>query len=128
MHYYIAGPISNTEDGNEDRFMAARNALGKLLAIRDRLDFKISIPQDVDQDVPFAEMPMADRTWDWYMKKCLGLVIDCDVVVLLPGSDRSRGAKVETATAVALGKRVVTYQHLAKELLEPEWLEQEGDD
>lgn len=52
------------------------------------------------------------KEWSWAecMKRCLGLLLECDKVLLLPDWKRSRGAKIEALVAVACGIPVLKYK------------------
>ena len=41
------------------------------------------------------------------MRRDIKVMVDCDVIVLLPGWGRSRGALLERQIAIALGLRVL---------------------
>ena len=46
----------------------------------------------------------ADKTlpWDWYMRRAIEQVVRCNSIALLPGWERSRGARLEARIAVGL--------------------------
>ena len=48
-----------------------------------------------------------DEAWEWYLKRDLKALLDCDAVVLLPGWEASRGANLEVHVARALGMEVI---------------------
>lgn len=52
------------------------------------------------------------KEWSWAecMKRCLGLLLECDKVLLLPDWKKSRGAKIEALVAVACGIPVLKYK------------------
>jgi hypothetical protein len=53
--------------------------------------------------------------WETCMKYDLKILVDCDVLVLLPNWKKSRGAKLEIRIAKALGIRIIKYSDLLKE-------------
>jgi predicted secreted Zn-dependent protease len=53
--------------------------------------------------------------WETCMKYDLKVLVDCDVLVLLPNWRKSRGAKLEIHVAKALGIRVVKMHDLLRE-------------
>jgi hypothetical protein len=53
--------------------------------------------------------------WEMCMKYDLKILVDCDVLVLLPNWKNSRGAKLEVHVAKALGIRVIEFNDLIKE-------------
>jgi hypothetical protein len=56
-----------------------------------------------------------DVKWETCMKYDLKILVDCDVLVLLPNWKKSRGVKLETRIAKALGIRIVKFSNLLKE-------------
>jgi hypothetical protein len=51
-----------------------------------------------------------DKTWSWYMREALKMMLECDEVVLLPAWETSRGARLERLVADALGIAVSEWQ------------------
>lgn len=47
-----------------------------------------------------------DWTWQQWMREALKLQLDADVVHMLPGWRKSRGARIERRLALILGQRV----------------------
>ena len=49
-----------------------------------------------------------DPSWTWqqWMREALRLQLHCDVVHMLPGWRKSRGARIERRLALILGQRV----------------------
>jgi hypothetical protein len=56
-----------------------------------------------------------DVKWETCMKYDLKILVDCDVLVLLPNWRKSRGAKLEVHIAKALGIRIVKVKDLVRE-------------
>jgi hypothetical protein len=56
-----------------------------------------------------------DAKWETYMRYDLKILMDCDVLALLPNWKKSRGAKLEVHVAKALGIRVVKIHDLLRE-------------
>ena len=55
-----------------------------------------------------AENTLPERgTWRMWMQKTIAQLVTCDVIVLLPGWERSCGARIEFNLAIDLGIRVV---------------------
>lgn len=46
------------------------------------------------------------RPWEWYMRRTLQMMLDCDEIVLLPGWRDSKGARIERDLAEKLGMPV----------------------
>lgn len=85
---YIAGPMTGLPDFNFPAFHAAAFALRAL-------GFEVENP---------AENPEPScKSWLGYMRMAVAQVAKVDAVVLLPGWEDSRGAKVEYQLAVGLG-------------------------
>jgi hypothetical protein len=55
-----------------------------------------------------AELPEG-KPEEWYMARCLRAVFRSKSVLMLPGWERSDGARAEHATAVKLGKVVLYF-------------------
>ena len=89
---YLAGPMSGLPDDNFPAFHAAAGALR-------------AIGQVVENP---AENPApADPTWENYLRAALTQMLRCDSILLLPGWEESRGAKLEKYVAEALGMTVL---------------------
>jgi nucleoside 2-deoxyribosyltransferase len=94
MKVYVAGPMSGLPDFNYPAFRAA----GAVLV---EAGFEVLNPIDTTGGQPPA--PEHARPWDWYMRQALKMVADADGVALLPGWERSRGARLEQRVALGLG-------------------------
>jgi hypothetical protein len=46
------------------------------------------------------------QPWEFYLRRDIPLLLQCDGVVLLPGWERSRGARLEAHIADALGMQI----------------------
>jgi hypothetical protein len=108
MRYYLSGSITKTKNF-KDVFKNAENSL-RSLGVN-----SIFNPAESDLDVPYSEETKGD-VWKDYMKYDLKMLVDSDVLVLLPGWYRSRGAKLEMVVCWFLGIRVVSLKNLVKEL------------
>lgn len=93
---YIAGPMSGYPDYN---FATFNEAAKRLRAA----GYEVVNP---------AEMDGGDtsQSWGYYLKRDLPQLLSCDAVALLPGWERSRGAKLEVQTAKAVGMPVYIYK------------------
>jgi|JI9StandDraft_1071089.scaffolds.fasta_scaffold377901_1 nucleoside 2-deoxyribosyltransferase len=90
---YIAGPISGLPNGNRAAFDQAAARL--MLA-----GYSVVNPHDINAPYP-------NPTWSEAMRRDIKVMVDCDVIILLPGWGRSRGALLERQIAIALGLRVL---------------------
>jgi hypothetical protein len=106
--YYLSGSITNTKNFKEV-FNDAESVL-RFLGADD-----IFNPASVDLHIPYTEETKF-TVWKPYMRYDLKMLADADVLVLLPGWWRSRGAKLELIICRFLGIRVVTLKRLVKEL------------
>ncbi len=88
---YIAGPISGLPNGNRAAFDQAAARL--MLA-----GYSVVNPHDINAPYP-------NPTWSEAMRRDIKVMVDCDVIVLLPGGGRSRGARRDRQSAVGLGLR-----------------------
>lgn len=100
MRVYIAGPMTDMPGLNHAAFAAAYVALLEA-------GLKPFSPS-------YLPPPCVKPTWEDWMKAAIPLMLTCDAVALLPGWQKSTGAKIENELAVKLGMRVQTVD---------EWLE-----
>lgn len=102
MRLYIAGPMAGHPEWNYPAFFTAEAelaALGHDPVNPARLD-----GDTVEAAVAAAGTPEAPvHTWEWYLRSSLGNLAAADGVVLLPGWQSSRGARLEVHLAQALG-------------------------
>lgn len=89
---YIAGPMTGYENFNHQAFAYAATVFRE----RGR---DVRSPHEIDGG-------SQDKTWDWYMRRALLMLLECDEVVLLPGWAQSRGACLEKQVAEQLGMPV----------------------
>lgn len=104
---YLAGPMSGLPDDNYPAFHAAAKALREL-------GHEVLNP---------AENPTPPcGTWLGYMRLAVALLVQCEVVVLLPGWADSRGARVECDLAHGLGLGVAhfAFNHNAAPSITPQ--------
>jgi hypothetical protein len=92
MTVYLSGPITGISD-YADRFEKAQRYLEHL--------------GDLSVINPAAEPPRPNWGWADWMIYDLSLVRKANVVVTMPGADRSLGCKVEVAFAEGLGLPIV---------------------
>ncbi len=88
--YYLAGPMSGIKDYNKPAFKRITKALR-------RQGFNILSPVETDNKVP------KDSKWADYLRKDLLLLAKCEGIILMPGWEDSRGARLEQSIVFALG-------------------------
>ena len=91
MRVYIAGPISGMPDHNFPAFRAAAEDLR-------RKGYDVISPIEINGE---AEGKAGD--WQQCMKADIAALTQCQMVALLPGWQRSRGALLEQYVAWNLG-------------------------
>ena len=88
---YISGPMSGLPDFNYPAFDAKEHQLV-------RAGYGVRNPANI----------AGEHSWTWqqWMKAALKLQLEADVVHMLPGWRKSRGARIERRLALILGQRV----------------------
>ena len=88
---YLSGPMTGLPDYNRAAFFAKEAELNT--GNRRTLN-----PAAIE----------GDESWTWsdWMREALRLQLHCDVVHMLPGWRKSRGARIERRLALILGQRV----------------------
>jgi len=102
LKYYISGPISGYPDGNKDSFYTTHKKLEEI-SIRTGVNLQIVNPHDLDLVAAPPVDLNPDAHWIWCMRRDIKALCDCDAVVLLPGWELSRGARMEVWTAHKFG-------------------------
>lgn len=95
--YYLSGPMRGLPDHNFPAFLAVEEALTEKLGKINEGRYTIRNPArnfDGDQSLPT----------ETYMQADIQHVLDSDIIVLLPGWEKSEGAKLEVRVAQATGK------------------------
>lgn len=95
MSIYIAGPMSGYPDLNYPAFHRAAADLRAQGYV---------VVNPADHHDHETEQP-----WEWYIRKGLAALLTCDAIVLLPGWQNSRGARLERHVAEVLGMRIELY-------------------
>lgn len=130
MTIYVAGPMTGIPQFN---FPAFDTASGDLR----QMGYKVVSPAEMDNEETRA-MAMASpdgapgsgsssgETWGDFLARDVKLVADqVDAIAVLPGWDKSRGARLETFVAFLCGKPVVHYGSLrsvSRKSLAKAWL------
>jgi hypothetical protein len=101
--YYLSGPMTGHEDYNYKTFDAVEDALNSRFA-EAGADWK---PEGSYKIINPAHNFNGEkgRAREEYMHLDIGHVLGADIIVLLPGWDKSEGAKLEIAVAKATGKK-----------------------
>ena len=88
---YIAGPMTGIDQFNYPAFNAAAARLRAM-------GYHVENP---------AENPAPPcGSWQAYMRMAITQLVKCDTIALLPGWEKSRGAKIEHRLATELGLSV----------------------
>lgn len=96
MTLYLAGPMSSLPDFN---FPAFHEAARQLRAA----GYEVVTTAECCDDT--------SQPWDYYMRRAIKALVDCDAVALLYGWDASRGARLELHIAQGLGMLWGTLGH-----------------
>jgi hypothetical protein len=96
---YIAGPMTGIADFNRAAFNYAAEKLKGM-------GYQVENPAKNNEYLP------TPPNWRAYMTLALNQLLKCERVVLLPGWENSRGAKIEAQLARDLGMEVLTWQEV----------------
>lgn len=97
---YLAGPMTGLPEFNYPAFHAEAARLRQL-------GYHVENP--AENNAP------ADAPWSSYLRLALAQLITCDSIAMLPGWDKSKGARLEYHVASELGMQVLT----ASQITEP---------
>lgn len=97
MKVYISGPMTGYPEYNFPAFHAAANAVREL-------GHEPINPADGVTDT--------GKPWEWYMRRAIRMLTECDCVVTLDSWENSREAVLEVQLAIQLGMPV--YESLAE--------------
>ena len=106
MKIYIAGPMRGYPEYNFPAFEEAENRL-------QILGHEVKSPHRMDLEIGFDPRQDAWTQEDSYkaIRRDVEAIIWCDVVVMLPGWDRSVGARAEHGIGQWAGKTILPYEH-----------------
>lgn len=101
MTTFISGPMTGYEDFNYPAFHEAGEKLSKA-----GIEFDSPAHMCTGQ---YTYPPLEDNEmpWDYYMRKSIRKLLQCDAILMLPGWEDSRGAQLEKHIAEALGMVVL---------------------
>lgn len=94
VNIYIAGPMTGVEDFNYPLF----NKTAETLRSQGFTVFNPAETESENTDYPYQQAP-----WDWYLRRAIRKLTHCDLIVLLPGYENSKGASLELSIALSLG-------------------------
>lgn len=93
---YIAGPMTGLPEHNFPLFRS-------VAALYQAKGYHIISPAEGVTDTT--------QPWESYMRRAIGLLSQCDGIVLLPGWHQSKGALLEYKIAVALDMHIIYPPH-----------------
>lgn len=86
---FISGPMTGLFDFNRQAFDDAEAALRGA-------GYDVFNPAN-------NGLPKENTLWETHMRRDIAALMECDAVAVLPGSEYSRGARMEVAMALELG-------------------------
>lgn len=92
MTTYIAGPMTGYPAFNYPEFAYVAQVLRS---------WGVDVVNPAELDGGSSGKP-----WDWYMRRALKALADCDEILMLKGWEASRGARLERHVAEQLGMTV----------------------
>lgn len=104
--FYLSGPMTGLADLNKAAFFEAEERLTTL-------GYRVANPARMQGP--------EDASWEWWMRCALTQLLTCQAIVMLPGWENSRGAKLELFIAEQLG--IAVYFWLDGRLVSSEDLE-----
>lgn len=87
MRYYLSGPMTGRPEHNFPEF----SRIAEHLRAR---HMDVLSPHELDTDLAPGTM-----TWEWYLKRDIKAMMDCDAIILMSNWEESRGARVELTVA-----------------------------
>ncbi len=99
---YLSGPMSGLPEFNYPAFTSAAKIL------RSQGHAVVS-PHELPADCPGCLNTGYEHSWSEHMRVDLAALLTCDVIVMLPGWQQSRGALLEKSVAEAIGLMVIDY-------------------
>lgn len=93
MRVYISGPMTGIKDFNYPLF----NCVAENLRAK-----------GVDVENPAEGDFKKEMSWEDYMKLAIGKLVKCDSILMLPGWEKSKGARLEFVLAHSLDFKIST--------------------
>lgn len=100
MIVYLSGPMTGIEEYNHPAFHAAAADL------REK-GFEVISPAEIEHPI---------HTWESCMRKDIMELMNAEKVAVLPGWEKSKGAKIEVYLALDLGMEVINAITLEPEM------------
>lgn len=122
---YVAGPMTGYERFNYPLFRQVGASLAEVgYTVKNPVDVDDLFPTECQRRVALPTKPpksrlltrcghcreCAERTWPWYMRKTIAMLLECDGVAVLPLWRESKGANIEVGIAEALQMPVQRWQ------------------
>lgn len=102
IRIYVSGPIANRPEANRREFDEAAMMV-RVAGAEPLLPHNIH-PDHLGKCVPDPIVGADGHTWPCHLKAdLLAMLSECDGVVMLPGWERSHGARLEHQVAAAIG-------------------------
>jgi len=96
---YISGPMTGYPNFNREAFVKAEmNLIGK--------GKEVVSPSLLEQDDEGMLWKPLQGRWEHYLKIALSKMLLCNAIVMLPGWEQSKGAKLERYIAEVLGYKI----------------------
>jgi hypothetical protein len=107
MIIYISGPITGIKDNNREAFYGMETLIKNHMdRVKDVASYEIINPIriacEVDYEKRFGRLP---PKWEDYMRACIKELCRATAIMFLPGSEKSKGSKLEKTIAEKLGIR-----------------------
>lgn len=99
LHVYLSGPVTGTEDF-KDRFEFGEVKVHQKFGNTARAINPVKIAEQLPQNI----------TYEAIMQICFDALKACDIVLLMPGWERSMGCNQEYGYAIGIGKEVVKWE------------------
>lgn len=106
---YVAGPMTGYDNYNYPAFHAA------VADLRARGIDAVSTAHDANGVAVDPPTPEEAKSWEYYVRLALRMVLDSDAIALLPGWEESTGALLEVEVAKALNMPVKTVAKMLEE-------------
>jgi hypothetical protein len=102
---YIAGPMSPSSFGLEETppgWDWNHPMFHRIAAVYREAGHEVINPAEVDAEAGDA----GEHAWDFYLRRDIKILADCDHIVMLPGWINSKGARLEHHIAEELGMEI----------------------